>query len=242
MSPPRSSLILLLIPLMASACGPETATTDPSATGTTGDASSSSTGPMSTSSASDPTSTDPTTTTDPTTSTSDTTTADTTTGGACVEFFAMEYANEFPPPMFTCNNTAELCPSDLGAALFKFENTPENKDAKPTTEDLDRVHCLLEALRDRQRGTFPFELSYALLGTDTGTIEIAGEFAIWRREVISDFNYDYSERALWLESGKVFSLCRGQNTAIAAWDCLRRYFVTFPVMAECVEAPLVCPR
>lgn len=244
MSPPRHPLVLLLL---AAACGPETAMTDASAT--TGDASSSSTNPTATASTSEPTTTDatPSSTTTSSTTTSDTTTsdttaADTTTGAACLEFFTMEHPNEPLPPQFTCGNDEPLCPSDLDVPLFKFETGPDDKDANPTTEDLDRVHCLLEALRDRKRGTFPFELGYGLLGEDIGTIEIAGDFAIWRREITNDFNYDYSERALWLEPPDVFAECRALNTANAAWKCLRRYFLTFPVMAECVEAPLVCPR
>lgn len=227
-----SNLVMLVGALMGSglACGPL-----PAATTTTD-------GTTETSSTTTSTGTGTNTSTAPTstTSTSDTTTSDTTTGGSCLEFETSERPEEEGLPVqFTCGHTTVVCPSNGVAGLFSFEGPPESEETV-STEDLSRVHCLIEALRDRVIGEVSFELSWPVLGSDRVTLEIAGEFVISRREVVEDFNYEYAEAALWLESGKVFALCRGQNTASAAWGCLRPYILADTQQLECVAGPLVC--
>lgn len=219
--------------LMLSACGPEPATTATTTAETTTGTDGTTTGPTTSSTTTSPT-------TGPGTTTSDTTTSDTTTGGACLEF-----ATTVPPDggevpaQFTCGHEAPVCPSNGVAGLFSFEESPEFDD-KVSTEDLSRVHCLLEALRDRTAGEVAYELSWPVLGTDKGTLEIAGEFVISRREVVEDFNYEYEEAALVLEPPQVFADCRAQNTASAAWGCLRPYILVDTQQLACVAAPLVC--
>ena len=102
------------------------------------------------------------------------------------------------------------------------------------------MHCVLEALRDRKLGTVKYALFWPVLGPDTGSLEIAGEFVIARRETINDFDYDYREKALVLEPSQVFDDCRATNTATAAWLCLRPYINLGATEIERVDAPLTC--
>lgn len=232
----RSFLLSLLA--LLTACGPGTATNTDTATATAAP----STGPD-TSAA--PTTGAPTDTGDPsTTEAADTgastdTGATATTGGGCLEFSSDDNLNGEIPPQFTCSHTAELCPPAMAGPLFHFEGSPESDDTA-TTQDLPRVHCVLEALRDRQLGQLEFELGYDILGDDTGTVEIAGEFVIVRRQVTDDFFFEYTERVLQLEAPEVFAECRTKNTTNVAWGCLRPYLVGLPVAPACVEAPLQC--
>ncbi|PCC71444.1 hypothetical protein NAEX_04521 [Nannocystis exedens] len=230
--------LLGALALVSGACGPEPATTatTPSETNTGSDTTT--TAPTTTA----PTTEPGTTTTAPGTTTTEpgTTTSDTTTGGECVAFETFEPPDEdVLPVQFTCGQDAVVCPSNGPAGLFTFEGAPEREDAAGT-EDLSRVHCLLEALRDRTPGLVTYELSWPVLGTDRGALEIAGEFVISRREVLNDFNYEYREAALLLEPPQLFADCRAQNTASAAWACLRPYILVDSQQLECVTAPLVC--
>jgi hypothetical protein len=223
---------------ISTACGPGAGTvTEATGSSTSTDAA--------TTSLSTGTSAEPTTGAGTTGTGADTTGADTTGGtsgdepvGACVEFTSAQVMDFGWPAQLTCGHTEVLCPSDLDVPLFNFESDPQSDP--PSAEDPSRVHCLLDALRDRKVGQLEYSLSYPILGWDRGSVEIAGEFAIWRRERVDDFNSEYTERALWLESGKVFELCRAENTASAAWGCLRRYILTWPVEVECVTEPLTC--
>ncbi|MCY1061289.1 hypothetical protein [Nannocystis sp. SCPEA4] len=224
--------LLGALALLSSACGPEAATTTDSTTDTT----SPTTGPVDTSTGGAPT-TSGTTGVD---TTGVDTTGDTTTGGECLEFHTNVWPDTEAVVQFTCGLDADLCHSD--AALFKFEAGPEWDDTA-TTDDLARVHCVLEALRDRQPGQLDYALFWPVLGPDTGSLEIVGDFVISRRETINDFNYDYWEAALVLEPSQVFADCRAANTAAAAWQCLRPYInidIEEHKAQECVTAPLVC--
>lgn len=229
--------LLGALALLSSACGPEAATTTDSATETT----SPTTGPADTSTGEAPTTSGVETTGVDTTGT-DTTGVDTTTGGECLEFHTIEWPDTEAVVQFTCGFDEELCPSDPDAALFKFDAGPEWDDTA-TTDDLARVHCVLEALRDRQPGQLKYALFWPVFGPDTGSLEIVGDFVIARRETLSDFNYDYWETALVLEPSQVFADCRAANTATAAWQCLRPYInidIVEHKAQECVTAPLVC--
>lgn len=224
--------------LLCAACGPETATTtettgstsEPEPSGSsTGDASTTSTGEGPTTGTSEA----------PTTGV-DTSTTGTTGEPVCVEFESTDHTEDELPVQFTCGNDEVLCAGVMGLALFDvIDGNPEEAETV-TTENLERVHCVLEALRDRQPGQIEWELGYEILGWDRGTIEIAGEFVIVRRNRVNDFNRDYTERALWLEPAAKFAECREMNTANVAWGCIKPYLVGFPEVLECVPEPLTC--
>ncbi|WAS94423.1 hypothetical protein [Nannocystis punicea] len=223
-------------------CGPESAATTEATTEVTTESTGAATGPDGTSEA-------PTTSGTPTTgdtATGDTTTdaasagttdASTTTGGECLSFDDDDPTDGDIVTQFTCGHAEVLCPSD--APLFSYEEGPDWDDTA-TTDDLARVHCVLEALRDRTPGQVNYTLAWPVLGSDTGSLEIVGDFLIARREVANDFNYLYREVVLWLEPPEVFAACRAKNTASAAWQCLRPYIDTDPLQLECVTAPLGC--
>ncbi|MFY0536579.1 hypothetical protein [Nannocystis pusilla] len=226
--------------LLTAACGPGPATTTEATTGSTGDSTGTTTAPDSTSETPTPTSTASTTseaTTDASTTTG-TTDASTTTGGECLVFTDDDPTNGRVTTQSTCGHEEALCPSD--AALFSFENGPDWDDTA-STDDLARVHCVLEALRQRTPGQVTYTLAWPVLGSDVGSLEIAGDFMIARREYANDFNYTYKEAVLWLEPPEVFAECRAKNTATAAWLCLRPYInIIDALQPECVAGPLEC--
>ncbi|MCY0988848.1 hypothetical protein OV203_17055 [Nannocystis sp. ILAH1] len=227
--------------LLIAACGPGPATTTEATTGSTADSTGATTGPDSTSEAPTPTSTSSTTTSEATkdaSMTSGTTDASTTTGGECLVFEDEDPTDGRVSTQFTCGHEETLCPSD--AALFSFESGP-NWDDTASTDDLARVHCVLEALRDRTPGQVTYTLAWPVLGSDVGSLEIAGDFVIARREYANDFNYTYKEAVLWLEPSEVFAECRAKNTAAAAWLCMRPYInIIDALQPECVAGPLEC--
>jgi hypothetical protein len=239
----HSVTLLGALSLLFTACGPEPGTTTDSTTettsSTTGTTASTSEAPTTTGSTTDTTGVETTTGVEMTTGV-DTTGVDTTTGGVCLEFETQRHPNgEEAPAQFTCGHDEVLCPSAPDVALFEFEQGPEWDDTA-TTEDLARVHCVIEALRDRKLGTVTYALFWPVFGPDTGSLEITSEFVIARRETLNDFNYDYWETALVLEPSQVFADCLAENTATAAWLCLRPYINLGSTTLECVTAPLTC--
>jgi hypothetical protein len=162
-----------------------------------------------------------------TSSTTDLTTGDETTGGttgpACLQIDHGGDPGQWPEqPEFTCG-LSPTCPGE-GTVVFK-PTFPGS-----TTNDIDRARCMAAALRDRTPGLLEFEES----GT-VHTLEVLGEQVIRREEYEGiGFGYSWFEWVEPLQPPEFFADC-AEGTASEVRDCL-----IFATTDECVET-FECP-
>jgi hypothetical protein len=174
------------------------------------------------------------TTDDPTTggtteeaTTGDATTGEQTTGPVCLEHTIAD-PREYPEELVLGCQLSELCP---GEGPMEFQKDGDQW----TTNDLDRGHCMVTAMRERTIGTLRYQEGMEA-DLDSYTIEIHGE-QVSLRHIREGFGFDYAyeERVTFLREPAFFTACIAGD-ANAVHECLEDGFTD-----ECATE-LECPR
>jgi hypothetical protein len=155
------------------------------------------------------------------------TTGEHTTGPVCLEHTIAD-PREYPEELVLGCQLSELCP---GEGPMEFQKDGDQW----TTNDLDRGHCMVTAMRERTIGTLRYQEGMEA-DLDSYTIEIHGE-QVSLRHIREGFGFDYAyeERVTFLREPAFFTACIAGD-ANAVHECLEDGFTD-----ECATE-LECPR